>query len=392
MAIMELPLSLKRSISLLNFVQSATGGQATKGWKIREKCHVSRTLRNRTSLIAILLIFLALPGCEEKKKPQPLAQPKAENTVVPQEPAKKPDTVVPPEKVAPEQEKTPTADQSPTTEKTPSIPFEGKPTVTPPEEKKSEDAATEKKTGDENENAEEAEKTVEEIRAEVAERRKATLKTIIDRLGPPLVEDSEKLTKAHPLFPVWVDKQNKRIVLQGVICQTNAPLEMFAVQSGTKEHEAIVSIPTEAFIVHAALLAIGAKPGKPAEFGPKPEDYKPARGTEVEILVQWKNDKGELQNARAQEWIKNVKTGKDLDRNWVFGGSGFWKDEQTGVEYYKAEGGDFICVSNFPDAMLDLPVESSQMNDALLFQANAERVPPLDTPVTVILVPKIVTE
>jgi hypothetical protein len=392
MAIMELPLGLKRSISFLNLAQSTTGGQAIGGRKFREKCRVSRILRHQTSIIAFLMIFLAISGCEKKAKPQPLAQPQGGNTVVPQEPEKKSDTVAPPEKVAREQEKTLAADQSPTTEKTPSIPFEDQPIVTPPEEKKSEDAATEKKTGDENENAEDAEKTAEEIRAEVAERRKASLKAIIDRLGPPLIEDAEKLTKAHPLFPVWVDKQNKRIVLQGVICQTNAPLEMFAVPSGTKEHEAIVSIPTEAFIVHAALLAIGTKPGKPAEFGPKPEDYKPATGTEVEILVQWKNEKGELQNARAQEWIKNVKTGKEMDKNWVFGGSGFWKDEQTGIEYYKAEGGDFICVSNFPDAMLDLPVESSQMNDALLFQANAERVPPLDTPVTVILVPKIVTE
>lgn len=231
--------------------------------------------------------------------------------------------------------------------------------------------------------------TDEEIAASNAERKKAAFKAIIDKLGPPLVENIDKLTKIHPLFPVWVDKQNKQVILEGVICQTGAPLEMFAVPTGTKEHEAIVATPTEAYVVHAALIAVGAKPGKPVEFGPEPKDYKPATGTPIEISVKWKNDKGEIKSAKAQEWIKNVKTGKDMQETWVFGGSGFWKDEQTGIEYYKAEGGDFICVSNFPSAMLDLPIESSQSNDDLMFQANPDRIPPRGTPVTLILKPKL---
>jgi hypothetical protein len=77
-----------------------------------------------------------------------------------------------------------------------------------------------------------------------------------------------------------------------------------------------------------------------------------------------------------------------LDQPWIFGGSGFWKDESTGKEYYQAEGGDFICVANFPSAMLDLPIESSESNADLLFQAFTERIPPRGTPVTLILKPK----
>jgi hypothetical protein len=227
--------------------------------------------------------------------------------------------------------------------------------------------------------------TDEEVLALRAERRKAALKEVIDTLGEPLVDNADDLKKMNPLFPVWIDMKNKRVVVQGVVCQTNAPLEMFAVVTGTKEHEAILSIPIEAKVVHAALLAVGAEAGQPVQFGPNPTDYKPATGSEIEITLKWKNDKGELQTARAQEWIKNVKTGKPMEHNWVFGGSGFWKDEKTGVEYYKAEGGDFICVSNFPSAMLDLPIESSQSNDELLFQANSERIPPRGTPVTMIL-------
>lgn len=204
-------------------------------------------------------------------------------------------------------------------------------------------------------------------------------------LGPPLVDHPENLKKLHPIYPVWIDTDNKQVVIVGEICQTNVPLEMFACPRGTKEHESIVSVPTEAFIVHSALLAIGAKSGKPVQFTPK---YSPATGSEIDIIVRWKNEKGDVQSARAQDWIREMKTGKALEQPWVFGGSGFWKDESTGKEYYQAEGGDLICVANFPSAMLDLPIESSDMNADLLFQAFTERIPPRGTPVTLILILK----
>jgi len=133
-------------------------------------------------------------------------------------------------------------------------------------------------------------------------------------------------------------------------------------------------------------LALGAEPGHPVQYSPK---YVPASGAEVEIDVVWKDAEGKLQRGRAQDWVRNVDTGKALGSNWVFAGSGFWEDETTGQRHYQAEGGDFICVSNFPSAMLDLPVESSQSNNALLFEAFTERIPPRGTPVTLILKPKL---
>jgi hypothetical protein len=74
---------------------------------------------------------------------------------------------------------------------------------------------------------------------------------------------------------------------------------------------------------------------------------------------------------------------------WVFAGSQFYVDEETKKQYYMAEAGDFICVSNFPDAMLDLPIESTSDNDELLFEAFTENIPPKGTKVTLVLVPQI---
>jgi len=39
--------------------------------------------------------------------------------------------------------------------------------------------------------------------------------------------------------------------------------------------------------------------------------------------------------------------------------------------------------------MLDLPIESSQANNSLMFRAYTERIPPRGTPVTVLLKPKL---
>jgi hypothetical protein len=144
-------------------------------------------------------------------------------------------------------------------------------------------------------------------------------------------------------------------------------------------------VNAKAFAVHAALLAIGAKPGGTVKFEPK---YAPASGTKIEILVYFTDEKGNQKKVRAQDWIRDVKTKKAMEYPWVFAGSGLIKDEQTDKEYYLAEAGDFICVSNFPDATLDLPIESTSANEDLMFEAFTENIPPRGTKVTLVLVPE----
>lgn len=194
------------------------------------------------------------------------------------------------------------------------------------------------------------------------------------------------LKRLDPNAEVWLDPVNKQVVLRGLIVLRRGPLELFACLRHSKEHEAIVAVPTKAYVVHAGLLACGAKPGNPARFVP---EFVPARGTEVEITVEWRDAAGKTQRSDARRWMRNVKTNKELEYPWVFGGSGFWTDPMTGKQYYQAEDGDFICVSNFPSALLDLPVESPQANAALMFEAFSERIPPEKTPVVLYLKPKL---
>ncbi|MGB8853239.1 MAG: YdjY domain-containing protein [Pirellulales bacterium] len=198
----------------------------------------------------------------------------------------------------------------------------------------------------------------------------------------PASDRHPDLKRLSPTEEVWIDVAKKEVVVGGRIAMADGPIEVFACPEKTKEHEAVVATRSSARLIHAALLAIGLEPGSPVSFDP---DYVAARGPAIAIRMRWKDAAGTVQESRAQDWIRNADTGKPLAADWVFAGSTFWKDPQDGQEYYQADGGDLVCVSNFPTATLDLPIESSQSNEALLFEAFEGRVPPRGTDVEMIL-------
>ena len=200
-----------------------------------------------------------------------------------------------------------------------------------------------------------------------------------------VTKDPAGMKRLDPNYDAWIDHKGKRVVVDGEVCLIEGQLEMFACIKGTKEHESIIAIPCKAFVLHAALLAVGAKSGSPAQFQPT---YKAASGTPIDITLVWTDTKG-VHRAKGIDWVKNAKTGETLKNTWVFAGSGFWEDEETKKKHYMAEGGDLICVSNFPSAMLDLPIESSQSNSDLIFAANTTAIPPRGTKVRVVLTPRL---
>ena len=191
-----------------------------------------------------------------------------------------------------------------------------------------------------------------------------------------------ELRRLSPTEEVWIDRERGEVVVGGRVALDDGLLEFFACPKGTKEHESVVAVAASARLVHAALLAVGLEPGKPVSFDP---EYRPATGPRIRVTMRWTDADGAVQEGDARGWIRNTRTGKALETDWVFAGSAFWIDPADGREYYQADGGDLLCVSNFPTATLDLPIESSQSNEALLFEVFKERVPKRETPVEMIL-------
>jgi hypothetical protein len=206
------------------------------------------------------------------------------------------------------------------------------------------------------------------------------------KLSPPKLPTPKGAKRLSPRYDIWLDPKEKAVLIDGQISLREGMLEMFACTRNTKEHESIVSANTKAYLAHAALLSLGAEPGEPVQWEP---EYKPPSGTEIEVLVRWIDERDKEHSAHAQDWVKDIRTGKAMTHPFVFAGSAFWTDAETGKRYYQAEGGDFICVSNFGTAMLDIPVESSQTNAELAFEAFTERIPPLGAPVRLVLKPKL---
>lgn len=249
---------------------------------------------------------------------------------------------------------------------------------------------------------------------------------------------------------ILLDKPGNRLLLKTRVCLREGVLEMLACPKQTKEHESILSFDGPAEIVHAGLLALGAKPGGPARFEGK---YQPPTGQKIEIFAVWKDASGREQRVPAQTWIRHATSRyfeapldrlpfdvvlerkddslrydssnklllwfgtmapeqrdkslklsdnqpfrkavqslyqqsqpRELKAEFVFVGSRFAKLDD-GTERYLANDGSLICVANFSDAMIDINIQSSADNAAgLLFEPWTDRVPPVDTPVTLELV------
>jgi hypothetical protein len=212
------------------------------------------------------------------------------------------------------------------------------------------------------------------------EGREELLERVEKTFGPPA--NAVRLTPAER---VWVDRKNSRVFADGYVALQEGQLEMFACPVFTKEHESVVAVFSRAATIHAGLLAIGAKTGRPVQWDPK---YVAPSGSEIQIHVVWVDEQGKRQRADARTWVRQASAEasvKFLETNWVFAGSGFWEDPETKAKRYLAESGDLVCVSNFSTATLDIPSKSTDANAGLMFLANTSSVPQPGTPVRLVL-------
>ena len=266
-------------------------------------------------------------------------------------------------------------------------------------------------------------------------------------LAEKLVAEIADATPLNPDSTVLLDVKGKRVILRTEVACPDCILEMLLVPAGNREHETILSIRSKAYVIHTALLALGLEPGKPAQFSPEfappsgPEialevvwlddkgdiqkrpvqewirhnihryysaplsgpppglqfPYKSLRWdrfnneilwygpmTDAErddLLTKW--DKAEYQEA-IEKFHKDSQS-TAMTAKFVFVGSSMFKDEETGEEFYQAEGGHVICTSNFGDALLDVREESSASDGAQTYEGWTERIPPKGTPVLLVL-------
>lgn len=203
--------------------------------------------------------------------------------------------------------------------------------------------------------------------------------------APPIPASFKPLNKDKTIFFEKKEDGTRLVHLLADVCLREGHLEVLVCKMHTKEHESILRLNADARDIHMALIAAGATPGKPVTYVPK---YQPAKGTAIKItLTHMKGEK--VVTVPASEWIRDIKTKKPLNIDWVFAGSKFFQDPEdpNTPPYYTANNGEVISLSNFPDSMLDLPVNSPKDVADLIFEINTAAVPPQLTPVIVTLQP-----
>ncbi len=194
----------------------------------------------------------------------------------------------------------------------------------------------------------------------------------------------KKIAVGKNVFVEVEDRKVVRVVVQAYVCNRTCDLEHFLCRRHTKEHEAILAADMDARNLHTALLLAGAEPGKPITFRPQ---LTPPSGPVVKISLLYRDQHGQQVRVPAQQWVRHNQTKKPLQADWVFVGSVFIPDplDPTKPPFYAANDGNVICIANFEDALLDLPMLSSASENE--YETHTERIPPVDTPVLVILEP-----
>jgi hypothetical protein len=196
---------------------------------------------------------------------------------------------------------------------------------------------------------------------------------------------TKKVEVGKNVFFEILPGDKRRVRVNAYVCLRMGQLEQLLTRRRTKEHEAILAADVDARDIHTALTLARAEAGQPVKFQPQ---YQPASGTPIMVFLEYTKDSKTVR-VPAQHWIRNMKTQKILESDWVFAGSVLIPDplDPKKKPFYAANDGDVICISNFDSALLDLPLNSSKGNDDLLFEAFTERIPAAETPVQVLLEP-----
>lgn len=202
----------------------------------------------------------------------------------------------------------------------------------------------------------------------------------------PPAKDGAKEVKLAGGVVLQIDAAGRRVLVPAKVVLRDGVLEGLLTRSGKKEHEYILATDADARVIHTALMGALAKPGKPVQFGPK---FTPPSGSAIKISLRYK-DGGKVVTVPAGAWLRDGKTRKAFDKDWVFAGSTFGPhpdDDSKPRTFYMANHGDVITVVNMETAMLDVPFRSPKAINDRLFEAAPGKVPARGTAVEVILEP-----
>jgi hypothetical protein len=208
----------------------------------------------------------------------------------------------------------------------------------------------------------------------------------VPEAAPQLTDEQKNKQIIDALPNIVINRKDRTVTVDGVVCLRNGPLELFACGNGIREHEAIVSLKARPLHINTAAILMGATSGHPATWT-KDEKFLPPYGPVFRVFVEYQKDGQPAQDGpgrvrvEAHEWLTDAMTDKMAKpQKWVFCG-GLTREYHFLPDYE----GTVVCLSNFMAPVFDVPYESTSKNSELLFKCRTEAIPLPGTPVKLIL-------
>jgi hypothetical protein len=192
----------------------------------------------------------------------------------------------------------------------------------------------------------------------------------------------DEVAKLLASLGVRIDRAHASIEVEGWVNQREGVVEVFACAPQGKTHESVVVLDCVPSGLQAGLLAIGLKPGAPAEQRVDGTLIPPS-GDRVEIKVRWRGDDGSEHVARAEElvWLSGAEHAMDA-RGWIFAGSYVQPAEDGSGRGSFAADAVKTLASTYHDSSTILENPAHEAADDTLYSANPHTVPPVGTKIT----------
>jgi hypothetical protein len=183
------------------------------------------------------------------------------------------------------------------------------------------------------------------------------------------------------------------VELEARVCLEEGWLEQIACSAGSREHESLLVPRAWPSQIHGALLMAGFEPGAPGRWTYEGDEltFVAPTGSALDVFVRYATAGGPVIEEPVRLWIRDHQGHHEFpDDPWVFAGSRIATPppDVEGEEYFVADAtGSVIGLVTFGDEVVGF--SRVLADDAAVqppeWEADDEAMPPVGTPVTIIL-------
>lgn len=182
----------------------------------------------------------------------------------------------------------------------------------------------------------------------------------------------------YQIGQVILDKKERTIKFPAAVNMKSGVVEYLIVHARGKVHESVLRTETEPSHVHLAMLLLGAKAATQANPADFYNTEKEIPGDAVSVMASWKSSDGE-RKVNGESLLKSAKSPDALTLDhWVYNGSQF-----VDGNFVAQQEGSIISLIADPYALVNNP--RKDRDDDELWNADSAGVPPVNTPVTVVI-------